>query len=608
MKLFSRNKAALAALDHERRHIQGATIQEYLHDAQTPKAMVAWVSQDLSYKHSLHRFYSSSGWSDFLSEATRELSDILIITPYTESQYARSPVFYRGKRYLLVFGSGSSAVTIRSLEIKHPNIPKSVTTFISDGAIHCLFEPPGEAFEPLSTFLAKAHPATVLYNIMQQWLSLLGALHANGYGHVEIDNIMVKGGRDIWFYPPKYLAEMPIGSREQKNDAGRIFRKIRGTRRGYELLSVIDDGNKVAWDAVMQANEWPLKSPDIPVWENQPLSTYDIAPPVNMRTVNEVYALFRKGHEDKLTPTEQLAEIELIMALASKDLLGLVIPMSALLRRVILSNSEAKRIDEREESTLHSAALRMVFLQNLNLFGSVRRCSGIYLNVNIMINRLRAWREDPNRLLEYPKMYREWSGWAIIKSGDFGGTGDGCQPGMFVAAFRYLNVNEQQIRPWPIRSGIANVQTDRWSILQEEMPLEEPVVHIDTISLHGVELDAADIAHVFYNTPLATAVEFGTTQYEPPWLLVEDVMLIKDFLEGMIMPFVLYEELSVGAFNALLTSRSFLDIYELPEARIRINSRFMLGVPFRQQVKSMNMKHWRLGSLGRLAELVHMAE
>lgn len=144
---------------------------------------------------------------------------------------------------------------------------------------------------------------------------------------------------------------------------------------------------------------------------------------------------------------------------------------------------------------------------------------------------------------------------------------------------------------------------------EEFVQIQLPNTTSPYLSIHGITFRTQDLALTFFSTPVAGVIELGVDEYDPPWLSYKDVMLIKDWLSGMIMTAYYADNLSNQAFSALSESGSFLHLYYSIQGAgsAMIDEAFVLGMPFASQ-----MYHLRLGGMdsprtkGKLASLLSL--
>lgn len=291
------------------------------------------------------------------------------------------------------------------------------------------------------------------------------------------------------------------------------------------------------------------------------------------------------------TPEIWLSSLEMLEAITAVGLLGEV---DALMRDAAIP---------------HYTALRATYLRHIGQLGVLRRQPASLLTVKEANDYIEMLDNYPRSLTAYQHQRDTWASRPLIDAKDGGQLSYSYNMHLgydFLVAqepefrwryhMRSLSAVTQSVTSRELGTAQRNVgsalagtpayrrqvSVDRWS--SEELPLATVQPLHEYIVIHGVEFESMELARIFYNTPLALAVEYGTQEYNPPYLTVEDVTLMQDLLEGRIMAGIFYEEISNGAFNVLLTGRSFLDTYEWPTFRRELNNIFVLGVPFRQQI------------------------
>ena len=108
----------------------------------------------------------------------------------------------------------------------------------------------------------------------------------------------------------------------------------------------------------------------------------------------------------------------------------------------------------------------------------------------------------------------------------------------------------------------------------KEVEYLRPVEHANMyISIHGVSFKSEEIVRLFYNTPIAGAVQSGSLEYDPSWLSYKDVRLVADFLSGRVMPYTYYIEMSDEAHIHLSDRDTFFYLSYNNE----LDSGFVLG-------------------------------
>lgn len=103
------------------------------------------------------------------------------------------------------------------------------------------------------------------------------------------------------------------------------------------------------------------------------------------------------------------------------------------------------------------------------------------------------------------------------------------------------------------------------------------------LKINGVEFDSKELHTIFYETPLAQINE----DVEIDWLDSSSLELISAFLQGKIMPYILYTQLSPEVLIRLSSSGSYLDIYENLDARLAIDLCYIWNVPPSEQLKKL---------------------
>lgn len=96
-------------------------------------------------------------------------------------------------------------------------------------------------------------------------------------------------------------------------------------------------------------------------------------------------------------------------------------------------------------------------------------------------------------------------------------------------------------------------------------------------SIHGFSFLSDEILRIFHNTPLASAIESGSSEYDPPWLTTKDTKLIQDLLSGRIMPRVFMDSLSNEAFTLMSGDNTFIYFYSSQDTYWFVDKTFTLG-------------------------------
>lgn len=111
---------------------------------------------------------------------------------------------------------------------------------------------------------------------------------------------------------------------------------------------------------------------------------------------------------------------------------------------------------------------------------------------------------------------------------------------------------------------------DAHRILEDLTPLKPSNTHM---TIHGVTFKSEEIVCLFYNTPIASAAAIAE-EYDPEFMTYKDVKLTADLLNGLIMPYTYYKDLSNTAFEVLSDENTFLYLYS---PSYEIDSGFVLG-------------------------------
>lgn len=604
--MFDRSRQAL--LDLDRLGDLSTTSPLATVDAKTllprfvfPFASIPHGGPASTVPHSLASFYARSGWSDVLKKYSTTANDPIFPSVYSSTYLGATPVFWRGKQYQLVCGDDESPETTHFADLKIDGVAHAEYRFPAYGAFHLLIQevPQVHILEDIVETLTEAQREKVVQDI----LLLIPRIHAQGfkwYGmHEEYkpnpDYKVVAGmaigypnmatgklksefycyqtpqGVQLLLLTTKDTKRYPIGNlghnalHEEKEDVLRYVQQIGGPLPEYtgELLLP-------SWERKRNP-PWPNapKEPILPPYA--PQYTQSESPHLLDWTsyIPEAYGTDDSGHSATV-----MGFLELIQAVASK---GLLPPLP----------SE----DDRSESPWNTMGiLADIYIQNLALFGPTRTHPAILATpdeIDKYLDDLHEYRTE----YSYQSMYQKWASRGIRKTTDDdsedysgllaeGGDRPRAPALLWVPFIRSLEglvpESPQFMRRWSLQ---------RW--LAEEPETSLPIAQ--GITLHGIEF-AEDLMRLFYQTPLATAAEFGALTYNPPWLSAEDVILIQDFLEGRIMPGVFYKQLSQNAFNVLFTTGSFLDLYEYLPFRLVMDESFVFGVPVLQQLANFSTK------------------
>lgn len=111
---------------------------------------------------------------------------------------------------------------------------------------------------------------------------------------------------------------------------------------------------------------------------------------------------------------------------------------------------------------------------------------------------------------------------------------------------------------------------------------------VNYVVINNTSFKTQDIALVFFDTFLATVVGLLQTEDEAHFnarLTPNDIRLMKELLEGRIMFLTFYKELSDSGLKELGGVSTLLGMYELIPVRHIIDTNFVLGMPFREQMR-----------------------
>lgn len=142
--------------------------------------------------------------------------------------------------------------------------------------------------------------------------------------------------------------------------------------------------------------------------------------------------------------------------------------------------------------------------------------------------------------------------------------------------------------------------------LEYEEELKVPFSSYRLVTVNGITFDSRDL-RLFYNTFLFdTITATGEQTLELPNLSLRDLKLLRDMLKGRLSFLYFYQNISQYGYAQLSSKRTMLDLYDLKWARYYIDKAFKIGLPFRQQLASIQVAK-TLGKIGRLEELVRIA-
>lgn len=106
-----------------------------------------------------------------------------------------------------------------------------------------------------------------------------------------------------------------------------------------------------------------------------------------------------------------------------------------------------------------------------------------------------------------------------------------------------------------------------------------PKIQPKYVSINGIDFLSGDLT-IFCNTLFYNIVEYqsrSTSQIEMPYLTINDLYLLRDYLKGRIMLGVLYRDLSTRGYEYLSGKNSLLEMSELYGVRYAIDSAFSFG-------------------------------
>lgn len=96
-------------------------------------------------------------------------------------------------------------------------------------------------------------------------------------------------------------------------------------------------------------------------------------------------------------------------------------------------------------------------------------------------------------------------------------------------------------------------------------------------SIHGITFLSDEILRIFHNTPLASAISLGASEYDIQQLSYKDVKAMRDLLSGRIMPYTFVNDISESALRVLSDRDTFIYIYGTDQVAGYINRGFILG-------------------------------
>lgn len=569
MNLFQRNRPSL--IDVSRLSLLIAN-SDILNDPLAGINLYSWPDANkrpnTSFDQILqtHEFYDASGWSDYIGSRANVP---IIIDAYDRHVFMISPAFYRGKRYQLIAGNRESATNFKMMRLKHPCIPQ-VIPVVADGRVHMLIEPlrrenmvPRLAF--LETLRGGDEPAQVrqifyypkasqVANALAYIGNTIRFLGNQGYNHPEWEVFLpipmaintsetsrsfgndvysAAGVGDLFIRP---LVRFAASLQWDIADDEKAAKQIAAVQKHSAILDIM--GARLKIPAVEQPPEYTLPEAKISS---------------NMANVVSMLPQPKLIYPDTISPVDarSCCILEMLMALLTNGI-------------------EPKFSTGNWDDTAHEIIL--AFLTNLHLYVYMRTPINIYMTPHDMEEYLINIKKNPHMLEKYQSFYQQQVSYLQ-------------RHGVETISFTDALAEFSMMYKSSMRSGIKG-NISRWSIGEPELPLPSMAQIEGTLLLHGAELDAYQVGAVFYNTPLATAIEYGTKEYDPVWLSANDVLLLQDFLEGRIMLMTLYSELSNPAFNVLLANRSLLDIYEFPLARQALNKIFKLGASAIDQLQA----------------------
>lgn len=147
------------------------------------------------------------------------------------------------------------------------------------------------------------------------------------------------------------------------------------------------------------------------------------------------------------------------------------------------------------------------------------------------------------------------------------------------------------IDEWAAEEGLPGIKgmVQYFTEMKDDYVMPGRLRPIDTISthisIHGILFRSSEIAKLFCNTPIAGAAQV-VSEYNPPWLSYRDVKLIADFLNGLIMPYTYYTEMSNEAHIHLSDKDTFFYLYSY---KFELDRGFALGEKLVDQMSRFKM-------------------
>ena len=223
-----------------------------------------------------------------------------------------------------------------------------------------------------------------------------------------------------------------------------------------------------------------------------------------------------------------------------------------------------------------------IFCQNLTIFGYARTPINFYMTANEEIKYLSTIiNGEYDILLRYQQDYNNYVSRGVMQATN--------------ATFDYkiTPIYAKHIKlPVIFRSG---KQLDEVSLVRPETKVP------GTIIINNLEFNRQDLIDLFFETPLAQIATFEGDKIDKPiWLTQNDLQLIHGFINGLVMPLVLYKNLSKPAYDNLSYQRSLLYNFD------NIDFRYQLSTAYKYETKpNLNSIHSisSINSMGRNIKL-----
>jgi len=109
------------------------------------------------------------------------------------------------------------------------------------------------------------------------------------------------------------------------------------------------------------------------------------------------------------------------------------------------------------------------------------------------------------------------------------------------------------------------------------------------VLIHGIEFRAKDIATVFHNTHLASAMQYAS-EYNPIWPNLQDVKLMRDMLQGRILPYTFYSQVSQESLRLMSAKDTLLWFSDDKTFTEELNMQFSIGIPMTHILRELARK------------------